>query len=90
MTLKEIFFADFLWMFKGLQGFPKYLYRGRRQPVFNGGRGQPVFNGGCGKPVSTGGHRERVERGREQAVSFIRKSKDGQSYTEEHSRLVLN
>ena len=71
MTLKEIFFADFLWIFKGLQGFPKYLYRGRRQPVFNGGRGQPVL---------TGGHREREERGRV----------GGQSYTEGHSRLVLN
>ena len=74
MTLKEIFFADFLWMFKGLQGFPKYLYRGRRQPVFNGGCVQPVLTGGYR------GHREREERGRV----------GGQSYTEGHSRLVLN
>lgn len=68
MTLKEIFFADFLWMFKGLQGFPKYLYRGRRQPV---------FNGGCVQPVSTGGYREGEERGRVKAASQIRKGTAG-------------
>ena len=45
MTLKEIFFADFLWIFKGLQGIAKFLSRGHGQSVFNGGHGQPVFNG---------------------------------------------
>lgn len=73
MTLKEIFFADFLWIFKGLQGIAKFLSRGHGQSVFNGGRGQPVFNGRA--------QAARFDR-RAQRTRRTRKSKGGQSYME--------
>ena len=73
MTLKEIFFADFLWIFKGLQGIAKFLSRGHGQSVFNGGRGQPVFNG-----RAQAAHFDR----RAQRTRGTRKSTGGQSYME--------
>ena len=73
MTLKEIFFADFLWIFKGLQGIAKFLSRGHGQSVFNRGRGQPVFNG-----RAQAAHFDR----RAQRTRRTRKSKGGQSYME--------
>ena len=73
MTLKEIFFADFLWIFKGLQGIAKFLSRGHGQSVFNGGRGQPVFNGRA--------QAARFDR-RAQRTRRTRKSTGGQSYME--------
>lgn len=68
MTLKEIFFADFLWIFKGLQGIAKFLSRGHGQSVFNGGHGQPVFQwkstGGPSRPEGTENARNAEEHRR--------------------------
>ena len=85
MTLREIFFADFLWIFKGLQGIAKFCPEDTDNRYSMEDADSRYSMEEHRRPVSTGGHREREERGRVKAASHIWKS-----YMEEHSRLVLN